>query len=104
MNLSQLRYLCETVRCRLNISRAATVLRTSQPAMSQQIRALEDELGVPLFVRTRNRLIRLTDAGQNVVDAANSALTELAKVQVVARTRMATQFASLRIEIGRAHV
>jgi|KBSMisStaDraftv2_1062788.scaffolds.fasta_scaffold115488_2 LysR family cys regulon transcriptional activator len=97
MNLSQLRYLREIVRCRLNISRAATALRTSQPAMSQQIRALEEELGVPLFVRTRNRLMRLTEAGESVVEAAHSALNEIAKVHAVGRSRTAAQFSSLRI-------
>jgi hypothetical protein len=65
--------------------------------MSQQIRALEEELGVPLFVRTRNRLMRLTEAGESVVEAAHSALNEIAKVHAVGRSRTAAQFSSLRI-------
>ena len=46
----------------LNFSRAAEQLRLTQPAVSHQINALEDELGVKLFYRTSKR-VRLTQAG-----------------------------------------
>lgn len=44
-----------------SFTRAASALHVSQPALSQQIRQLEESLGVPLFDRS-GRTIRLTDA------------------------------------------
>jgi hypothetical protein len=41
MTLHQLRYVCEIARCKLNISKAAQAVKTSQPALSQQVRLLE---------------------------------------------------------------
>ena len=49
MKLQQLRYLTEVARRGLNVSEAAEALHTSQPGVSKQIRALEDELGVKVF-------------------------------------------------------
>ena len=46
----------------LNFSRAAERLRLTQPAVSHQIKTLEDELGVPLFSRT-SKSVRLTQEG-----------------------------------------
>ncbi|MFD1454477.1 LysR family transcriptional regulator [Levilactobacillus lanxiensis] len=45
-----------------NITNAAEALHTSQPSLSRQLKALEDEVGAQLFVRGK-RLITLTDAG-----------------------------------------
>lgn len=47
-----------------SFTRAASALHVSQPALSQQIRQLEESLGVPLFDRS-GRTIRLTDAGKS---------------------------------------
>lgn len=51
----------------------------SQPALSQQIRQLEESLGVPLFDRS-GRTIRLTDAGEVWRQYASRALQELGRV------------------------
>src|SRR6266571_3560418 len=51
MNFQQLRYVRETVRQGLNLTEAAKKLHTSQPGVSKQIRELENELGVEIFVR-----------------------------------------------------
>ena len=54
---------------RLNFSRAAEHLHVAQPAISQQIRALEGELGVRLFERVGKR-VRLTEAGRALLPHA----------------------------------
>jgi DNA-binding transcriptional LysR family regulator len=62
MELRHLRYFV-TVAEELNISRASARLRISQPAVSRQLRDLEEELGVELFHRGNSKL-QLTDAGE----------------------------------------
>jgi LysR family cys regulon transcriptional activator len=64
LNLQQLRYLCAVVDNGLNVSDAAEALYTSQPGISKQIRQLEDELGLTVFVRQGKRLTSLTPAGE----------------------------------------
>ena len=61
MELRHLRYFvaAETE----NVSRAALKLHVSQPALSRQIRDLEDDIGVQLFERT-GKAVNLTDAGR----------------------------------------
>ncbi|HZQ72584.1 MAG TPA: CysB family HTH-type transcriptional regulator [Burkholderiales bacterium] len=67
MNFQQLRYVRETVRQGLNLTEAANKLFTSQPGVSKQIRELENELGVEIFVRRGKRLVALTEPGRMVV-------------------------------------
>ena len=70
MKLQQLRYFLEVYRCNLNISEAAEILFTSQPGISKQIKLLEDELGVQLFVRHGKRIVAVTPPGQVVLEIA----------------------------------
>ena len=63
MNFQQLRSVREAVRCGFNLTEVAKVLHTSQPGVSRQIRELEEELGVELFVRAGKRLTALTEVG-----------------------------------------
>ena len=76
MKLQQLRYLTEVVRRGLNVSEAADALHTSQPGVSKQIRALEDELGVQVFARHGKRLVAITEPGKAVVAIAERILSE----------------------------
>jgi len=76
VNFQQLRSFRETVRRGLNLTAAAEVLHTSQPALSKQIRELEDELGVQLFVRHGKRYTHLTEAGEQVLQRASRVLDE----------------------------
>jgi LysR family cys regulon transcriptional activator len=83
MNLQQLRYVVEVSRRGLNVSDAAEALFTSQPGVSKQIRLLEDELGVEIFVRHGKRLIALTDPGRQVVTIAERMLRDQASLRMV---------------------
>jgi LysR family cys regulon transcriptional activator len=76
MKLQQLRYLSEVARRNLNVSEAAEALHTSQPGVSKQIRALEDELGIQVFVRHGKRLIEITEPGKAVLAIAERILAE----------------------------
>ena len=55
MTLKQLEYFLEIARMG-SVSKAAQMLNISQPPLSMQLKALEDELGVPLFNRTKRGL------------------------------------------------
>jgi len=76
MNLQQLRYLNEIVRRELNISDAAAALYTSQPGISKQVKLLEEELGIDIFVRNGKRIVALTEPGRAVLDIARRVLRE----------------------------
>ena len=65
MELRHLRYFI-TVAEELNFSRAALKLFTAQPSLSQQIKDLEEDVGVKLLHRTK-RKVELTDEGTVLV-------------------------------------
>ena len=76
MNFQQLRYVRETIRRNLNITEAANALFTSQPGVSKQIKELEDELGVEIFVRRGRRFVGLTEPGEAVVKLIERVLVD----------------------------
>ena len=76
MKIQQLRCLTEVARRGLNVSEAAEALHTSQPGVSKQIRALEDELGIKVFVRHGKRLVSVTEPGKAVIAIAERILAE----------------------------
>jgi LysR family cys regulon transcriptional activator len=67
MNFQQLRAVRETVRQGFNLTLVAEALHTSQPGISRQLKELEQELGVALFVRAGRRLLGLTPPGQAIL-------------------------------------
>lgn len=81
MKLQQLRYLAAVAQSGLNITAAAEKLHTSQPAVSKQLKLLEDELGFRIFVRSGRTLTKITPAGQQVIDRAIKILREVQNIK-----------------------
>jgi LysR family transcriptional regulator, cys regulon transcriptional activator len=85
MKLQQLRYLAAIVNNGLNITAAADKLRTSQPAVSKQVKLLEDELGFDIFLRNGRTLTEITVPGQQVVAHALRILREAQCIKNIGR-------------------
>lgn len=73
MDIRQLNYFLEVAR-KKSITKAADSLHISQPALSKMIKGLEDEIGMPLFIRS-NKLNEITDAGLVVMEFAKKMTT-----------------------------
>lgn len=84
MKLQQLRYICEVARHGLNVTATADSLYTSQPGISKQIRILEDELGVQIFVRNGKHLTEITPVGQQILSVAEQILMKTAQIKNLA--------------------
>ncbi|QWF81327.1 LysR family transcriptional regulator [Amycolatopsis sp. CA-230715] len=78
----------------LHFTRAAERLYVSQPALSKQIRALEGQLGAPLFDRDR-REVRLTPVGEALLPHARRVLAEWAAADDAVRLAKAAQRGTL---------
>jgi LysR family hydrogen peroxide-inducible transcriptional activator len=79
MEIHQLRYFCAVVRAG-SFTRAAEQLGIAQPSLSQQIRALEKQVGAPLFERL-GRSVRLTAHGESLRRPAMEILQQIAETQ-----------------------
>src|SRR6202048_2288241 len=85
MNFQQLRYVREAVRRNLNLTEVANVLYASQSGVSKQIKDLEDELGVDIFVRRGKRLTGLTEPGKAMNRLIERMLLDAENLRRVAR-------------------
>lgn len=84
MNFQQLRIVREAVRRNFNLTEVANALYTSQPGVSKNIKDLEDELGVELFVRRGKRLIGLTKPGEELIATVESILRDAQNLRSIA--------------------
>ncbi len=96
MELRQLRYFVAVAED-LHFRRAAERLHVAQPAVSEQVRKLELDLGVRLFERT-HRSVSLTDAGVALLDEARRVLRQTEVARQAARG--ATERAAVRLRVG----
>src|SRR2546423_4624969 len=94
-DLRQLRYFVAVAE-RLHFGRAAEALHISQPPLSRAIRALEDDLGVPLFQRTRRR-VELTPQGTRLLEEARRLTGQLERAVHELRAMAGAGHARLRI-------
>src|SRR5262249_52029974 len=78
MEVRRLRYFCVLAE-QLHFTKAALLLSVAQPALSHQIKPLEEELGAQLVERS-NRRLRLTAAGEVFRDRAARILEQLDQV------------------------
>lgn len=83
MNIQQLRAIHEVVRQGLRVSGAAKALRKAQPGISRQLKEIENELGIQIFRRSKNRIVELTPAGHEVVRVVERILHELATLRTI---------------------
>lgn len=96
MNIRQLRYFLAVAQ-ELNFTRAAERIGIAQPALSQQIIGLEQELGAALFTR-ENRRVALTTAGEILVDHAHRVLN--AAAEAVDAVHLAERGARTTLSVG----
>ncbi|PBN01001.1 LysR family transcriptional regulator [Pseudomonas aeruginosa] len=95
MELRHLRYFIAVAE-ELHFGRAAERLGISQPPLSQQIQALEEEIGARLFERT-NRRVELTDAGRLFLDESRQVLAQVDKAVLLARRAHLGELGELKI-------
>ena len=95
MELRHLRYFVGVAETE-NISRAAAKLHVSQPALSRQIRDLEDEIGFCLLERTA-KSVRLTDAGRAFLNDARTLLQQADEAVKKARAIASAEPTELKV-------
>jgi LysR family cys regulon transcriptional activator len=81
VDLQHLKIIQQAADCGFNLTRAAQALHTSQPGISRQIRELEEELGLELFVRVGKRLIDMTPPGRDLLEISGRILAEVRNIQ-----------------------
>ena len=97
MKLQQLRYVWEVAKNDLNVSVTAQALFTSQPGVSKQIRLLEDELGIEIFVRSGKHLTEITGVGQHIIRMAGEILAKSRTIKEIAQEYSNKDHGSLTI-------
>lgn len=83
MTLTELRYVVTLARER-HFGRAAERCHVSQPTLSVAVKKLEDELGIPLFERSKNS-IRVTETGKRIIDQAQRVLDQVGVIRDMAQ-------------------
>ncbi|MEC7814850.1 MAG: hydrogen peroxide-inducible genes activator [Pseudomonadota bacterium] len=83
MTLTELRYVV-TLAKEKHFGRAAERCHVSQPTLSVAVKKLEDELGIPLFERSKSS-IRVTEVGQRIIEQAQRVLDQVGVIKDMAQ-------------------
>ena len=83
-NIRQLEYLV-AVADTLHFRRAAERCSTTQPTLSEQLKTLEDRLGVHLVERNRNRVV-MSSIGLQIVEVARRVLIDITEIRALANS------------------
>jgi LysR family transcriptional regulator, cys regulon transcriptional activator len=97
MKLQQLRYIREVFQNDLNVSATAEKLFTSQPGISKQIRLLEEELGIDIFVRGGKQFVGVTPGGEQVLRLSGEILSKVNDIRKIAEEFHNREFGELSI-------
>jgi LysR family transcriptional regulator for metE and metH len=91
--------LVEAVAATQNLTRAAEQLFLSQSALSHQLKELEEELGMQVFIRARRKML-LTPAGERLLETAKKVLCELEKAETAIANLRNGEAGILRLTTG----
>lgn len=83
MTLTELRYIVTLAREK-HFGRAAERCHVSQPTLSVAVKKLEDELGIPLFERSKSS-IRVTETGSQIIEQAQRVLDQVGVIRDIAQ-------------------
>jgi len=97
MRLRQFKILLAIVENGLNITAAAEKLFTSQPGVSKQLKLLEEELGLRIFVRKGKSLEGITPEGEEVIRRARLIMGEVAAIKGLSQKRYREEGGTLAI-------
>ncbi len=97
MKIQQLRFLAAVAQNDLNITAASAKVFATQPALSKQLKLLEDELGFNIFVRRGRTLEKVTPAGEQVIQHALKILREVQNIKGVSTEFKGEERGSLAI-------
>jgi LysR family hca operon transcriptional activator len=94
-----MRYIV-AVGVELHFTRAAERVHVAQPSLSKQIRNVEEELGVELFKRDRNKKVEVTEPGRVFIENAQKALLYADRAASTARAASAGQLGKLLLGVS----
>jgi len=97
MNLQQMECLSELVRRGLRVSATARALNKSQPAITKQLRQLEDELITPIFRREAHRIAALTPVGEQVARLAQDVCISIQSIKKLGKEKTEAHVGEIRI-------
>jgi LysR family hca operon transcriptional activator len=99
IELRTMRYIV-AVGVELHFTRAAERVHVAQPSLSKQIRNVEEELGVELFKRDRNKKVEVTEPGRVFIENAQKALLYANRAGSMARAASAGQLGKLLLGVS----